>query len=227
MKLKYLTKIMMSLLVACTFVACNESDSSWDPYHDWKARNQQWFEQVADTARQAISAAKAKYGKDWEQHCDWRMYKTLKKAQDVNTGKLADSICVKIIDPGTGTLLANYNDTVRLSFRGWLMETQYDNGDGKLLNESYVFTQTYYGDYDPQTAAPSTSVVSAMIEGFQTALQYMPEGADWYVYIPQELGYGKKAESAIPSYSTLLFRINMTGIYPVGTAVPSWKVRKK
>jgi len=225
--MKVIHKILGCLLIACTLVSCDEVSSTWQPYHDWKVRNAEWYEQVADTARQAIAQAKAQYGDAWEDHCQWRMYKTLMKSQEVNTGKLTDSICVKIKDRGTGEYLANFNDSVRLSFRGWLMETQYDNGDGVLFNESHVFTQTYYGDYNPETAAPSLSSVGAMIEGFQTALQYMPEGADWYVYIPNELGYGSEAQTEIPAYSTLLFRIQMVAIYPAGSGVPSWKVRRK
>jgi len=225
--MKIVSKIFCCLLVACALVACDESDNTWDPYYDWQARNAAWFEQVADTARQAIAEAKAKYGDAWEEHCEWRMFKTLQKAQDVNTGKLTDSICAKVIDAGHGELKANYCDSVRLSFRGWLMETKYDNGEGVLFDDRYVFSQTYYGDFDPETAAPSLSPVSSMIEGFQTALQYMPEGADWYVYIPQELGYGSSAQGEIPAYSTLLFRINMYAIYPTGSGVPTWKVKRK
>ncbi len=218
---------MFCLLVACGFVACDELDNTWDPYYNWQERNAQWYEQVADTARKAIAEAKAKYGDAWEGHCEWRMYKTLQKAQDVNTHKLTDSICVKVIDPGYGTLLASYNDSVRLSFRGWLMETKYDNGEGVLFDDRYVFTQTYYGDFNLETASPSLSTVSGMIEGFQTALQYMLEGADWYVYIPQELAYGSKTESEIPAYSTLLFRIHIHAIYPAGSGVPTWKAPSK
>ena len=225
--LKKLTNIFCCLLIACGFAACDELDTTWDPYHDWQDRNAQWFSMVADSARQAIAEAKATYGDAWADHCEWRMYKTLKKSQTSAGAKLTDSICVKINDRGHGTVLANYNDSVRLCFRGWLMETQYDNGDGQLFAEQKIFTQTYYGDFDPQTAAPSLSSVSAMIEGFQTALQYMPEGSDWMVYIPQELAYGSKSETDIPAYSTLLFRINMVAIYPAGTGVPGWKVRKK
>lgn len=224
MKLKVLANIFWSLLVACTIVSCDESNDSWNPYHDWEARNARWFEEVADSARQAIAVAKAKYGQEWEDHCEWRMYKSLKKSQGYNSGKLTDSICVKILDKGTGSYLANYNDTVALSFRGWLMETQYDDGQGKLLSERYVFTQTYYGEYDSQTAAPSKSVLNGggsnggFIDGFLTALQYMPEGAEWDLYIPQQLAYGKKADKQIPAYSTLLFRLKMEGIYPLGSA---------
>lgn len=224
MNLRKIIGIICGLIIACAFVACDETGGEWNPYHNWKERNAQWYEQVADTARQAIAQAKARYGAAWEDHCDWRMYKTLTKSQDYNSGKLTDSICVKIAKRGEGPITPHFSDTVRLSFRGWLMNTQFDSGDGKLYDEMRIFTQTYYGDYDPATASPSTSSVSAMISGFQTALQYMVEGDEWFVYLPQELAYGKKAESEIPAYSTLLFRINMVGVYRAGTGVPAWKV---
>ena len=227
MKTRKVKHLLLCLLVACAFAACDELDQTWDPYHDWKDRNAKWFEQVADTARQSIAEAKALFGDAWEDHCDWRMYKVLSKSEQMNSGKLADSICVKIAKRGTGSVLPNCGDSVRLSFRGWLMETQYDNGDGKLFAERRVFTQTYFGDFDPRTASPSLSAVDAMISGFATALQYMSEGADWYVYIPQELAYGAKADGDIPAYSTLLFRINMAAVYPAGSGVPSWKVSPK
>lgn len=218
--------IILCLLATFALMACNETDNTWDPYHDWKERNAEWFGQVADTARHAIAEAKARYGETWEDHCDWRMYKTLEKSQDINTGKLSDSICVKILTRGTGTLMPNATDTVRVHFRGWLMNTQFDNGEGVLFDESRIFTQTYYGDFDPASAAPLTSSVSAMIPGYKTALQYMVEGDDWLVYIPQELAYGSKSESEIPAYSTLLFRITMAGVYPAGSGVPAWKIRR-
>ena len=54
--------------------------------------------------------------------------------------------------------------------------------------------------------------MKSFTEGFGTALQYMVPGDDWMVYIPSELAYGSTASSAIPAYSTLLFRIHMVGI---------------
>lgn len=224
MNLKNIKYLFVAVLAALGFASCSETDNTWDPYHSWQARNAEWFRLVADTARTAIAQAKATYGDAWEDHCDWRMYKTLMKSQDANSGKLCDSICVKVIQRGNGTVTPNFSDTVRLSYRGWLMETQYDNGDGKLLSESHIFTQTYFGAFNPETAAPIVSPVSSMTEGFQTALQYMVQGDDWFIYVPCELAYGsKKDNSSIPAYSTLLFRVNMAAVYPTGSGVPSWK----
>lgn len=225
MKFSFLKYTVVCLLVVCGFASCDEVDNTWDPYQSWQSRNAQWFENVADTARAAIADAKAQYGDAWEEHCDWRMFKNLLKSQTSNSGKLADSICVKIVKRGSGETYPLYNDTVRVNFRAWLMETKYDDGNGGLRSESRVFAQTYYGEYNPQTAAPSLHAVNnSLIDGFSTALQNMVEGDDWFVYIPQELGYkGKTDNKVIPAYSTLLYRINMVAVYPAGTGVTNWK----
>ena len=192
--------------------ACSEEDTTWNPYYNWEARNAQWFEQVADSARTAIAQSKRQYGDQWEEHCQWRMYKTLLRSAELQ-GDLTDSICVHILQRGTGTVSPAYTDTVGLSFRGWLMETEYENAAGQMDSYMSVFTQTYYGTYDPATAAIQVMSVGGTVEGYTTALQYMVEGDDWLVYIPQKLGYAEKESSVIPAYSTLLFRLKMERIF--------------
>ena len=86
-----------------------------------------------------------------------------------------------------------------------------------------VFSQTYYGDFNPATAAPVAMAASALVEGFTTAIQYMVKGDDWSVYIPSELAYGEKASDAIPAYSTLLFRIRVERVHKSGTGMPGWR----
>ena len=194
------------------FSACSEEDATWDPYYNWEARNARWFEQIADSARTAIAQAKRQYGDRWEDHCHWRMFKTLLRSADLQ-GDLTDSICVHILSRGTGTISPAYTDTVGLSFRGWLMETEYEGAAGQMERYMSVFTQTYYGSYNPATAAIQVMSVSGTVEGYCTALQYMVEGDDWLVYIPQKLGYAEKESSVIPAFSTLLFRLKMERIF--------------
>ena len=86
-----------------------------------------------------------------------------------------------------------------------------------------VFSQTYYGDFDPATAAPLAMPVISTVEGFQTALQYMVKGDDWLVYIPHELAYKETASDAIPAYSTLLFHIRVERVHKSGTDMPGWR----
>jgi len=191
-------------IFALSFTACSENED-YDPYADWEARNIAWFNHVADTARTAIKAARAQYGDSWEEHCDWRMYKSLRKSPTFQSGLIEDSICVKIINKGTGTTLPKSTETVRVAFRGWLIPTTDESGHPF----EKVFAQTFYGTFDPMTAAYSESTVESFTEGFSTALQYMPEEAEWIVCIPYQQFYGATAQGdgTIPAYSAARFRI--------------------
>ena len=217
---------LMFAIGLLALVSCSEKNDEWDPYYDWAGRNARWFEQVADSARTAIAAAKATYGEAWEEHCEWRMYKTLLKTQDT-PGALTDSICVHILPRApkeeADTVSPVLTDKVRLHFRGWTMQTEYETATGSREASMAVFTQTYYGPFNPQTAMPQLMEVKSTIEGYATALQYMVRGDDWLVYIPQQLAYKEKDSEAIPAYSTLLFRLNLVAIYRAGTTVPDWK----
>lgn len=213
------------LLVALS--SCSENDGEWNPYYDWQGRNTQWFAQAADSARTAIAKAKAQYGDAWEAHCQWRMFKSLQRSTFIQ-GPVTDSIVCKVVSSGATTGIQpdtiNYSDTVRLHYRGWLMPTEYlttDNTRKEL--KMTVFSQTYYGTFNPATAAPVTMPVSSTVEGFQTALQHMAAGDTWYVYIPQQLAYGSQTSEAVPAYSTLLFLLNIVGKYETGQGVPDWK----
>lgn len=219
-------RVGVGAFLSLIFLAsCSETDNTWDPYANWKERNAAWYEQISDSARTAIAEAKAKYGDDWETHCVWRRFKTLRKAQDYDSHLAVDSVCVRIVQSGTreGAVSPYANDTIRCSYRGWLMPTQYQNANGELYDDQLVFDQTYYGAFDEETAAPALMPLAATAEGFYTALQYMVPGDDWYVYIPQQLGYGAAGKGSVQAYSTMLFRVHLTAVYRAGTGVPSWK----
>ena len=52
-----------------------------------------------------------------------------------------------------------------------------------------------------------------VIPGWVEALQLMPEGAKWKLYIPSELGYGAHgAGEMIPPHSTLIFEVELLKI---------------
>ena len=214
-------------LVSLFFVSCSEKNSEWNPYYDWESRNSMWFQEVADSARTAIAVAKAQYGDDWEAHCQWRMFKSLQRSADIQ-GPLTDSIVCKIVParPGQvkGTTSPNYTDYVQVHYRAWLMPSEYISEDDVTKEERMlIFSQTYYGDFNPATAVPLTMSVENLIEGFQTAMQYMVEGDEWYVYIPQQLGYKAEESNAVPANSTLLYLVNLVGIYEKQEDVPEWK----
>lgn len=214
MNIKSIAKTLLALLpfagVTLGVTSCvTETDDEWDPYYNWPIRNLAWYGQVADSARTAIAQAKALYGDAaWEEHCDWRMLRSLQRSESVG-GPVTDSVCVHIRQRGEGTVSPLYTDSVQLCYRGWIMPTQYEGPNGSFVSGYKVFSETYTGDYDPLVAKPIQMVVSQTVEGFSTALQYMVKGDVWDVYIPANQAYGEKASDAIPAYSTLLFRIHL------------------
>ena len=217
MNYKLIALLFLPLLL---LASCKDSEESYDAHHDWQARNAQWFAEVYDEAQASITAAKAQYpsGNDWEEHCDWRIYKTLLKSQDVQ-GPATDYIVCKVNQRGTGDWSAAYTDSVRLYYRGWIMDENYPQSKTNLT----VFSQTYYGDFDQTTAAPIAMPVTATVEGFMTAIQYMVKGDDWDIYVPQQLAYKETASEAIPAYSTLLFRIRIELVHKSGTGMSEWR----
>jgi FKBP-type peptidyl-prolyl cis-trans isomerase FklB len=204
------------LLLFC--LSCSSENEVYDAYANWPVRNAVWYAQIADSARTAINEAKTLYGDAWEDHCDWRMMKALTKSPIYQSGLTSDSVCAHIIYRGTGDRAPLVTDSVRVSFRGWLMPIQNELGQ----QQEIVFTQTYYGDYDAATTAPQKASVSSFAAGFSTALQYMVEGDDWMVYIPSSLFYGATANGIIPAYSAVRFRLQLMGVYPQGQVVPEW-----
>lgn len=60
---------------------------------------------------------------------------------------------------------------------------------------------------------PATFGVTQVIPGWVEALQLMPEGAKWKLYIPSELAYGAQgAGEMIPPHSTLVFEVELLKI---------------
>ena len=51
-----------------------------------------------------------------------------------------------------------------------------------------------------------------LIEGWIIAMQQMPIGDRWEIYIPAEMGYGKFSQPGIPGGSTLIFDIELLAI---------------
>ncbi len=212
--------LLLPALLLLLIASCKNSEKVDDPHENWKERNAQWFAEVYDAAQASIAAAKAQYpnGNDWEKHCDWRVFKTLLKSQETQ-GATTDYIVCKINERGDGDWSAAYTDSVRLYYRGWIMDENYPASKTNMT----VFSQTYYGDFDKTTAAPLAMPVLSTVEGFMTAVQYMVKGDDWMVYIPEQLAYGSTAFDAIPAYSTLLYRIRIELVHKSGTGMPGWR----
>ncbi len=221
-KIKRFWGSMVAVLALCGLMAsCSEDDNTYDPYANWEARNAEYFLQIVDSARQAIAEAKSLYGDQWEDHCEWRMYKSLTKSPSWQAG-VTDSICVHIFGRGTGKGCPQWTDTVRVHYRGFIMPTQY-LVNNEMRTRQTVFSQSYVGDFDLNRAVPALMTPASAVAGFSTALQYMHVGDNWLVYIPSALGYGSQAQGSIPAYSTLTFHVNLADYYTAGETIPDWK----
>lgn len=56
---------------------------------------------------------------------------------------------------------------------------------------------------------PAEFPLNGIIKGWQEALQLMPEGSVYRLYIPPELAYGQQAQPGIPPNSVLVFDVEL------------------
>jgi len=74
---------------------------------------------------------------------------------------------------------------------------------GTLINGT-VFDSSY------ERGQPAEFPVGGVIKGWTEALQMMPVGTKWRIYVPHELAYGeRRAGAAIAPFSTLVFDVEL------------------
>ena len=105
----------------------------------------------------------------------------------------------KIIEPGNPDKKAGPTDTVKVFYKGTLI-----NGD--------VFDST------PEDGDPATFVVRQVIPGWQEGIQLVGEGGEIELTIPGPLAYGERGTQGIEPNSTLLFHVKVVEVHPVAPA---------
>ena len=98
----------------------------------------------------------------------------------------------KILKEGTGAIPTE-SDKVKVHYEGKLI-------DGTVFDSSL------------ERGEPITFPVTGVIKGWTEALEMMPVGSEWELYIPQDLAYGDREAGNIPPYSTLIFKVQLLGI---------------
>jgi FKBP-type peptidyl-prolyl cis-trans isomerase len=106
---------------------------------------------------------------------------------------LADGLQYKILTAGTGAKPAA-SDSVVCNYKGTLI-------NGTEFDSSYKRGQS------------ATFGVSQVIKGWTEALQLMPVGSKWQLFIPSNLAYGERgAGGDIGPDSTLIFEVELLSI---------------
>lgn len=106
---------------------------------------------------------------------------------------LPSGLQYKIIDAGTGAKPMK-TDTVTVEYTGHLI-------DGTVF------------DSTEKTGKPATFQVSQVIPGWTEALQLMPAGSTWEIYVPAGLAYGSRSVGGpIGPNETLVFKIHLISV---------------
>lgn len=151
--------------------------------------SQKYFNTKMQDLQKAATEAKMAAGREWlEQN------KTKEGVQTTPSG-----LQYKVIRMGNGPIATKDAD-VEVRYEGKLI-------DGTVFDSSYT--------RNPNTTSFKPSQV---IKGWTEALCMMPEGSEWELYIPQDLGYGSRDTGKIPAYSTLIFKVEVVKVTPEAKA---------
>ncbi|MDR0231542.1 MAG: FKBP-type peptidyl-prolyl cis-trans isomerase [Dysgonamonadaceae bacterium] len=105
---------------------------------------------------------------------------------------LPSGLQYRIVRAGKGATPAA-SDVVRVHYRGTLL-------DGTEFDSSYKRNE------------PAEFGVTQVIPGWTEALQLMPVGSKWELFIPENLAYGSADRGAIRPFSTLIFEVELLDI---------------
>ena len=115
-----------------------------------------------------------------------------KIAAEPGVMKITDGLYYKVVQAGKGAV-PTAKDTVKVNYEGSLI-------DGTVFDSSY------------KRGAPISFGVNQVIPGWTQALQKMPVGSTWMVYIAPNLAYGQSAPPVIGPNQALVFKIELLGI---------------
>ena len=103
---------------------------------------------------------------------------------------LGSGLQYKILEASTGPKPTSERDTVKVNYRGKLI-------NGEEFDSSY------------RRGTPSRFALNRVIPGWTEGLQLMPTASIWELYIPPHLGYGDQTSGAIEPNSVLIFEVKL------------------
>jgi FKBP-type peptidyl-prolyl cis-trans isomerase FklB len=114
-------------------------------------------------------------------------------AQRAEVTVLESGLQYEVMTEGTGEIPTSAS-SVRVHYHGQLT-------DGTVFDSSVSRGQ------------PAEFPVTGVIKGWVEALQLMPVGSKWKLFIPQDLAYGERgAGAAIPPFAALVFEVELLDI---------------
>ena len=165
-----------------------------------------------DEAKAAVVTLRANLQKQQEEQVQ-KMAEANKKDGDAflaeNKSKagvvtLPSGLQYKILSEGTGPK-PTATDSVICNYKGTLLDgTEFDSS--------------------AKHGGPATFPVSGVIKGWTEALQLMPVGSKWQLFVPSDLAYGQRgAGGGIAPNSTLIFEVELVSIKSSDAAQPGVK----
>ena len=117
---------------------------------------------------------------------------------------LPNGVQYKVLTEGTGEK-PKADSQVKIFYEGRLV-------DGTVFDSNYT------------QGEPMPCVPAQMISGFGAALQQMPVGSEWEIYIPYQQAYGEQSTGPIQPCSALIFKVKLVSIEAgagVGAGLPN------
>lgn len=112
--------------------------------------------------------------------------------KNANVKVTASGLQYEVVTLGTG-MKPGPTDTVTVNYKGTLI-------NGNEFDNSYKRGQ------------PASFALNGVIRGWTEALQLMPVGSKYKLYIPYQLGYGLNDMQAIPAGSVLVFEVELLDV---------------
>lgn len=152
--------------------------------------NDMQIREVQDTFRRELMAKREKERQEQGVKNKGEGEKFLaENAKKEGVKSTASGLQYKVITQGSGKTPSS-NDLVTVHYRGKLI-------DGTVFDESYKNNQ------------PASFGVSGVIKGWTEALQLMPVGSKYELYIPSNLAYGETGNARIQPNSVLIFEVEL------------------
>ena len=117
-----------------------------------------------------------------------KLFETIKAQSGI--GVLPSGVCYSVVRVGKGAR-PQLTDSIQLNVKGFLP-------DNTLFEDTYAKNRPY------------NLTPLSLLAGLSEAVQIMPAGSIWKVYVPSALAFGEKGVAGtVPAYSAVVFEVEL------------------